>query len=549
VILAYGDLTLDGTVTKTLTDSEWAALHAYEADFGVREVEWYANPYWEEGFGATTGANPVTGTLTPAATGAGAPFSYLKPGASITIAQWTVLAQATDPAIVKLLVDASGNALVSTRLTADLRETMKVTFASNFADVHGLVLAHGYIEWLTKGVYLGHYRATLSPQIDDYFIPDEIFPVNPDACVYNGQPACVCDGSLQACKSYLMTIDDLKAVLAWQGGIQATDPGFRLAMAFNGQGAVLTGTDKFTEATRAAQASFLWINHTYGHLNLGKTIGRPDVIQPTDTKAFEVTNNFSLNETVAKSVGLANYRSSRIVSPDVSGLSNPEALLALGHAGVRYMITDASVPGWNNPTPNVGMYSAFQRNIYLVPRRASNLFYDVSTPTEWKDQYDALYANKPVSQGGAGGVSSVDQILDRESNNLLTYLLRGDADPLMFHQANLRAYTAGKTLLGDLIDATLTKYRTYSTLPIHSPDLDVVAERMKVTGERNAAGVVATLTPGVSVTFTSPKASRVAFSRDLAAPACATAGGESYATKCITTLSVPANGTVTLPLP
>jgi hypothetical protein len=339
-----------------------------------------------------------------------------------------------------------------------------------------------------------------------------------------------------------MSVSDLAAVVAWQNGVKggAGNSDFRLTMAFNGLGAILTGTDPFTEATRTAQANFRWINHTYYHQSLGLTINRPGAAPP-DTTAAETTNSFTLNEVVAARLGLTDYHNSRLVSPDVSGLSNPEALLALGHAGVRYMVSDASVIGWGNPAPNVGMYSALQRNIYLVPRRATNLYYDVSTPTEWENQYKAFYP--------PGLASSA--IVDKESSQLLLYLLRGDIAPLMFHQANLREYPlgSGQTLLGALMDATIAKYRSYSALPIQSPALEVVGERMKVTGERFAAGLTATLTPGVSVTFTSPKASRVAFSRDLGSAACTAAGGESYATKCITTLSVPASGTVTLPLP
>ena len=56
------------------------------------------------------------------------------------------------------------------------------------------------------------------------------------------------------------------------------------------------------------------------------------------------------------------------------------------------MITDTSRPGWDNPAPNIGMFSEVQPSIYLVPRRPTNLFYDASTPAEWVGQYNDLYA-------------------------------------------------------------------------------------------------------------------------------------------------------------
>ena len=52
---------------------------------------------------------------------------------------------------------------------------------------------------------------------------------------------------------------------------------------------------------------------------------------------------------------------------------------------------------------------------------------------------------------------------------LLVYLLRGETDPWMFHQANLRAYDGVHSLLGDLIDATLAKLAARSTVPVLTP--------------------------------------------------------------------------------
>jgi hypothetical protein len=72
--------------------------------------------------------------------------------------------------------------------------------------------------------------------------------------------------------------------------------------------------------------------------------------------------------------------------------------------------------------------------------------------------------------------------------------------------------------------------------------MQVAGERMANTMARDASGLSATLAPGVGVTFTSPVALEFALS------GICTTGSERYAGKCITTVDVPAGGTVTLPM-
>ena len=58
-----------------------------------------------------------------------------------------------------------------------------------------------------------------------------------------------------------------------------------------------------------------------------------------------------------------------------------------------------------------------------------------------------------------------DQIIAASATLLLRYLLRGDNNPWMFHQANVRDIGGGKSLLPDLLDATLDKYAARATFP------------------------------------------------------------------------------------
>ena len=50
------------------------------------------------------------------------------------------------------------------------------------------------------------------------------------------------------------------------------------------------------------------------------------------------------------------------------------------------------------------------------------------------------------------------------SNGLQRYLLEGNNDPWMFHQANTRDYDgAGHSLFSDLLDAAFAKYEAAAT--------------------------------------------------------------------------------------
>ena len=48
--------------------------------------------------------------------------------------------------------------------------------------------------------------------------------------------------------------------------------------------------------------------------------------------------------------------------------------------------------------------------------------------------------------------------------------MRGETDPWMFHQANLRDLGGGQSLITAFLDAVLAKYSARATFPIVEPD-------------------------------------------------------------------------------
>ena len=505
VILATGNLAFsaDGGLTyvSALTATEWLALRNYESTFKVREISWYVYPGVDQGLnppssGVDTSASPINATLTSAGRSV---FTSVNASNPIPISMaWTYLAKPSDPNVTPLLVDGVGNALASSRVTSDGRETIALTFDTNQWLIHDLVLAHGLVEWVTKGMYLGEFRAYTEAQIDDVLIDDDLYVGG----------------------AFRMSAADFNATRAWQASRKATaGPNFRLAWAFNAYGA--DDSDPLTTAVRTYSGDFHWISHTWDHTNLDGM---------DYATAF---SEFDQNDGYARSHGFKNYTTMNLVTPEISGLTNPAAMSAAWDLGVRYTVSDTSRVGWDNPAPNIGIYSTLKQGMLHIPRKPTNLFYNVSAPSEWAAEYNFLYTSY------WGRALSYAEILDKESQNLLVYLLQGNIDPAMYHQSNTRAYDGVHTLLGDLLDVAFQKFRKYSTLPIMSPDMNDAGARIARTMARNNAGVSALLTPGVSVSFSSP------VSVEFAVSGLCASNAEMYAGKCISIVKVGAGQTVT----
>lgn len=540
VIVATGELgySANGSYKSALTPAEWSYLWAFEAKFGIRQLSWYTYPTPAYGFNWPTGA--VDTTTSPldvpfSAAGKSAFSSYLNTATPVSIKNaYTYLAQPLDDGnTTPLLSDGAGNALAAVRSYSDGRQALALTFDSNPHLLHTLVLSYGLVNWVTKGLFLGERHVYLSAQVDDLFIDNTLWPATTPC------GTSVDDPSLP---TYRMTAADLKATQAWQTAKQAqpTTKGLRLNMAYNGYGTTSAfytqykasnpnaqTKDTLTPEAKRQQSSYNWISHTYTHANL-------DQISYADAQA-ELANN----DTVARNLAVTAYTKKNLVQPDVSGLANANFLTAAYDFGTRNVVSDTSRGGSNtNPSPNAGVANAIQPAILQIPRRPNNLYFNVSTPAEWLAEDNCLYP-----AGAYGHVSTYDQLLERESNVLVSYLLKGDVNPWMFHQPNLRAYDGTRSLLGDLLDRTLAKYNTYFTLPVLSPTMDelgtVVTNRMQYNASGANANIVPTPSGPASITVKTERAAVVPVT------GLATSGAEVYGGQYISHLSLAAGQSVT----
>jgi hypothetical protein len=495
------------TWSSAFSASEWQTLWDYQAKYRVRTAIAYAYPTADLGYGPPMGVDATTNPISARLTSAGqSVFSYVNASNPIVITKaWTYLAPAAGTGTNVLLTDARNDALALVRTYPDGRQVLSQTFDGNFFLVHSLALDYGLLNWVTGGLFLGERHIYISPQIDDLFIDDD---------VYGGT-------------TYRITGLDWTANDAWQTQKQnqSQTADLLLHMAFNGEGTTgIYSFDTLTPAARATQLQFPWINHTFDHENLD-TLSYALVYQ-------EITRN---NQTAA-SMGFSNYDRRALVTPDISGTSNPNAMRAAYDAGVRFLVTDTSRPGMDNPTPQAGIPNPFEPRILMIPRRPVNLFYNVTTPTEWTNEYNYLYHSY------WGRDLTYDEILGKESDVLLQYLLRGEVDPWMFHQSNLRAYDSVHSVLGDLLDRTLQKYGSLFVLPVRSLTLSALgewtADRMRYT----SAGVRASFSPSQGTMTITASTSAVVPVTGLCSD-----GSEVYGGQCISHIAVGPGQSVVMP--
>jgi hypothetical protein len=593
-MLTTGNLWLP-TYTSAFGDAEWAALSAYEASFGIRQVTNYTSTVGapsnyglsKNGESATTLDSPILGTLTPAGQGV---FAYLQPSVKIRIANAYVYKATADPSnaangvtLTPLVTAADGSVLVSTVKFGDGRENLTMTFANNPNDgpdvnfMHTLLLSYGVVNWATRGHFMGERHVNQDIQVDDLFIDSDVWNPRLAQAGVPLDPGADCLGSQAQCPTQRMSGKDITNLVAWQKSRAVTPsaPQFQFDFAYNAEGTVAANLDAqfrpdtLTPAVKANQAQFNFINHTYDHINLDQTCDAwsattPPVCTSSHATTYsEILNSLQQNDKAAKSLGLKDYSKDSFVNPDISGLFSPDAMRALANFGIKFVISDTSRPNQNNPSPNAGIYNALQPSVLEIPRHPTNLFYNLYAPDDWVAEYNCFYSRGGIQVSGAAihcGGPEFDQyryldapldyngIIDRESDSLLSYLLKGDLDPIMFHQENLVQYANGRTLLTDLLNATYTKYGSLYRLPIRNLDEHDLGAAMAARMAYDAADVTATMvpcgTPGAkgSVTLTSAKAVQV--------PVTGAKSGqnETYGSQTISRVQVQANTPVTVPL-
>jgi len=495
---------------------EWDILWSYEADFNIRQVTFYTYPNSLYGLRlerpVDTTTTPLAGRLTE--TGRQV-FFYLNSARPLDIRYaYTYLASPVDPATVPLLTTANGEVLAAIYRSPDGRENLALMVANGPDLIHSLALSYGVINWVTRGLFVGERHVYLNPQVQEFFLANTLWDTQ--------------QNSSSTGPVFRMSDMDLERTVAWQRRIQSTRPvakDFRLELAFSGQGT--TGIYEFDSLTPDAaynQAAFKWVSRTFAQGYLDGSIY-------SDSRAF-----IELNRDVADRLHLTTLSDEALVTPNMSGLYNTEFMRAASHLGTKYVLGVATRPWEANPAPNVGIFNWIQPDILIIPAHPTNLYHNVSTPEEWVSEYNYYYLNYWLRN------LHYSEILDYESEVILRYLLRYDIDPILFYQANLRAYDGTHSVLSDLLDSVIARYSALYTLPIASPTMQQIGRKMAARTLLSRAWLSATLEPGRQITLYADK--------DVQVPLTGISTGENtevYGGQSISYVNLTAGVSVTVP--
>ena len=518
----YAVFITTSNIWAALSPAEKTTLADYERAFGVREVTWYAYPNPTDyglNFTAVTAANndatwcpgtaqgiPFTASLTAAGQAA---FSYLRPDVALSIEGPCMYGYLAQPAagadVTPLLVNGAGDTFLAVFRPGDGREIMTMTEGSFYpaippAYLHAQVLPYGMINWATRGVFLGERHVYFVPQPDDVLGQGDRWDAVNHRYIFD--------------TGYRNTPADLDNLVAWMDNFRANVPnaaGFRIEMPFNGEGsledraggvaggAVLPGT--LTAKAQEVEGSFTWLNHTYTHREMG------------NTNLAVSTEEIALNTATAANLGFTDYSVQTLLTGDYSGTNppNPNLAQAAYNQGVRYLLVNASVTGFNNPTPNTGIPHPTQPAILQVPRYANNIFYAVTTPEEETDLYNWIYCpGYAANPNTTPRCYDYNYIIDSVTGQALRFMLDYSVDATMFHMNNFNHYGGGRTVMTDFIEALYAKYNALygANVPVLSLRTQEIGQNMRDRMAYNASGVSGQLACGNQITLRRPRRRR-----------------------------------------
>ena len=553
IILSTDNLAFErspGAWDSALTPAAQTALENYMRSHKVRLLSYYTFP--TPALGMQFSQVLSTGDTTPGlmtVTSAGVSvFPYLTRQDPIKVFRsYSYLATPVQASgeTTRSVLTMNGGTVGVLHTKADGREYLALTVDNNVNFQHSMLLHYGLVNWVAKGIFLGHRKIYLTPQNDDLFLSSELFVATDPYCQPN-------------CPERRIAGADLNRVANWQDSwtSRAQTQRFKVTIAYNGFGATTAGgaatNDSLVNSARNHANKFFWVSHTYDHENLDcyqRWLNGGNCRPATyDDALFEITQNVAVANTLRLNLDRAS-----MVTPEISGLYNAEFLRAAAAQGLRYMVSDTSRGDLLPARPNEGVYSTIQPNILFIPRRPTHIYYNTSSGLtgvagSLPDEFNWFYGPNGIFRlpGGEPFFSSNQtyaQIIERESEALLTYMLRYEMYPSMYHQANFWRYESSKTLFTDVLDATLRKFTRLSNLPVISLAQSEIGRLMAERMTYNGAGVRAILTPGVNITFTATRTARVPVT------GICKAGCETYGSQRLSTISVAAGQATVVALP
>lgn len=435
--------------------------------------------------------------------------------------------------------------------TTDVGEEMHFMFSSNIYTLHGIVLFDVLLPWVTRGIFTGERRIVLSTQVDDYFLETGVYNTqmnrqfiygvdNDESAIYR-----ISGSDINYLNQYQNQIRN----------VLPAGSNFTFEMAYNGKGFIdfdsINNPESLEYLTLALRDNFLWVTHTWNHIDMRciESDCTPSAVQvpPPNCYEFEydsvcVYNTFD-NEPVYPTSGftsyeLVHYEISKnkwfaknklyadktlidmldesstfshfsMVTPRISGLNYSVSLQAMLDNGIFVAVGDTSrkdlqpenpyhtfkarplVSENGSPFNDPGQFAG-GNNVEIIPRFATRIYFDSSTPEENAMEHNAFYGPNcdgfdQIGTIGANGLRcnttsykydrdlTFMEILQLEKSVTAKNLLQYRHDPYMFHQANLKAFQSGggqTCLLCMWITEVVDAVMSYNTFPILTYKMD-----------------------------------------------------------------------------
>lgn len=322
-------------------------------------------------------------------------------------------------------------------------------------------LQHAHIHWMTRGVFMGKRKSYLSTQVDDVQLETDMY--------------------YPAGKTFKIRTADLTGHISWMTDLNKRLPSgsnFKLELGHNGNGDIEaananantvckpdsaveydevpdpplefqkplgTGTDRWPKelvtypwslqcAQRDAFAkwfntlsntnAFMHLSHTFSHMELN------------NATYYDAKREIQFNQAWMDQMGIskaASFSPKSLIPPAITGLHNGDVIRAWMDAGLTNVVGDNTRPVLRStksqywPLTTTVESNGFA-GLTVIPRYATTIYYNCDTPQcttkEWID-----------TSAGKGGFTDLLKLAKTDNTR---YLFSLQADPYMFHQANLR---------------------------------------------------------------------------------------------------------------
>jgi hypothetical protein len=461
--------------------AQTAQITAYEQTYNVKTVILYTSPSTANGVKvAVTGAQ-INGTLSLASDMVPFATSLNKSLTTSLYNVWVypstiVTASMASSALFFIPDGSTSQYTVAAFITyPGNRRHLEFYFEQATWGLFAAVIGPAWFNWVTNGLFGGARRIEFNCHTDDVFMASEMY-----------DPTINEAGST----TYRITPDDLDRMVTWQQTLVARLPAgssFVTTFPFNGE--TIQEHGGYTEDTLYLKAVevrdyFNWESHTWDH---------PFLDNLTYSQVYQewYLNNATALELFDNDLSTPpNFNRVSAITPSISGLFNGAALQAMWDLGFRNLVNDNSHPEQAPAFPYHGWYTNVTSNgfagMYIVPRHATNIYYDSSLTEHVEELYNHMYSTS----------LTFDEIMLLEVEVNTRNLVQFRHDPFMFHQANMRTFTyynQNTSLLTWWVDRIVDSVLLYFTLPMTSHTHDELAVMLHAREARDSCGFSARL--------------------------------------------------------